>query len=76
MNLIFTLMILFILFGFKIFKFLQGRINNLLLTSIFIISYSFIMNKLFEIFEWRAIIFVFIPAITLWLVEFLKEYRR
>mgnify|MGYP000926782756 CR=1 FL=1 len=64
------LMILVLLFGFKIFNFLQGKINSLLLTFTFIISYSFIMNKLFEMFEWRAIIFVFIPSVALWVTDF------
>lgn len=68
-----SLMILFLLFGFKIFNFLQDKINGLLLTFTFIISYSFMMNKLFEMFEWKAIILVFIPSIALWLIEFLKE---
>ncbi|MDU5082837.1 hypothetical protein [uncultured Tissierella sp.] len=70
MNLVITLMILFLLLGFKIFNLLKGRINGLLLAFIFIISYSFIMNKLFELFEWRAIIFFFMPSIILWLVDF------
>ena len=68
-----SLMILFLSLGFKIFNLLEGRVNSLILTISFLISYSFIMNKLFELFQWRAIIFFFIPSITLWLLDFLEE---
>ena len=64
-----SLMILVLLFGFKVFDLLEGRVNSLLLTLIVIISYSFIMNKLFGMFEWRAIVLFFIPSIVLWLVD-------
>ncbi|WFA09592.1 hypothetical protein [Tissierella sp. Yu-01] len=62
-----SLMILVLLFGFKVFDLIEGRVNSLLLTLIVIISYSFIMNKLFEMFEWRAIVLFFIPSIAFWL---------
>ena len=67
-----SLMILFLSLGFKIFNLLEGRVNSLILTFSFVISYSFIMNRLFEIFEWKAIVFFFIPSIVFWLVDFEK----
>lgn len=69
---IISLMILFLSLGFKIFNLLKERVNCLLLTLIFIISYFFIMNTLFKTLEWKAIIFAFIPSIVLWVIDLKK----